>query len=435
MAQKIVHKTPEELEEAVGKKIDELFGDAFAEEPAPVPLEQAPPARAEVAKPRPNVKPPMSASPSGPGRVSKPQRSVPPVPAARPATAGPAAGRRPVGMGFEDLVEQMDILLLDLEWEVSTESIHGLMRKFKELETFFPTDGQARTILAMNQRALRRFSGPDSVPHPVLVKLLQDSLTALRLIQTSQGKRAGGETLLAGISTSYREIMATAAPQAPKVREQRPPQEPRRPLGSLVKDIGSSVSSLREVGQRLARILAVLRQGGDMSMEEIARRLTTLEHLLSDRLAQLSTFQEELLVATSQGEVGAQDRPASKASVPERLLMVSWWGMGVAIPSSSVAAIYPLGKDQAEQFLDKSVIVIGSHQLSRLPLKKPEVNQKARVLPTLLIHLSHQGKNCFFLADRLMGLRELAAGTDLSSQSRIKIGANSYVILKPAMIR
>ena len=172
-----------------------------------------------------------------------------------------------------------------------------------------------------------------------------------------------------------------------------------------------------------------------MSVEEIARRLTTLEHLLSGQLALLTTFQEELLAVTAQGEVGAQARPASKESVPERLLMVSWWGMGVAIPSSCVSGIYPLGKDQAQQFLDKSVIVIGSHQLTRLPLKKPEINQKARILPTLLIHLSYQGKNCFLLADRLMGLRELAAGTDLSSQSRIKIGANSYVILKPAMIR
>lgn len=448
--QKTIHKTPEELEEAVGRKIDELFGNLFGEErpqeaqqgasaerdggqSKPVPREQVVPAPAgKIPAARPVQQPLKRAQPPKPA-IQRP--AVSPNPAVRSAMV---PSKPKAGGPFEDVVEQMDILLLNLEWEISSESINGLIRKFRELESSFPKEGQARTIMAMNQRALQRFSGPDSVPHPALVKLLQDSLAALRLIHSSQGKRPAGDALVASISASYRDIMGAAA--EPPKRETKPAHEDESRLYvSLIGNVGSAIHSLEEVSQRLARILGVLRQGGDMPTGEITRRLGALEQLLSERVGQLLSFHKELVAVQSpikdDKRLGTVSSPTASPT-PDGLFTVVWYGIGLAIPSSSLSGLYPLSKAQAEQFQEKQAIMIGSQQISRLPLKKPQGSEtQPRMLPSWLAHLSHEDKNFFLLVDRVLGFREAPKGADISSQARIKIGATSYIILKLASFR
>lgn len=453
MDQKTTHKTPEELEEAVGRKIDELFGDLFGDErPQEVPQGEGAPAERDVggAKSVPREQPvpaPVSEIPA-PKPIQPPlKRAQPPKPATQRPAVSPEPAVRPAtvpakpkaGGPFEDVVEQMDILLLNLEWEISSESINGLIMKFRELESSFAKEGQARTIMAMNQRALQRFSGPDSVPHPALVKLLQDSLAALRLIHSSQGKRPAGDALIAGISASYRDIMGKAATEPPERQTEPPHEDKSRLYVSLISNVGSAIHSLEEVSQRLARILGVLRQGGDMSTGEIIRRLGALEQLLSGRVGQLLSFHRELVAVQSPvkddkraGEVSAP----TGSPAPDGLFTVVWYGIGLAIPSSSLSGLYPLSKAQAEQFQEKQAIMIGSQQISRLPLKKPQSSEtQPRMLPSWLAHLSHQGKDFFLLVDKVLGFRETPKGADISSQARIKIGATSYVILKLASFR
>jgi hypothetical protein len=450
--QKTTHKTPEELEEAVGRKIDELFGDLFADEGPQDAQEGAPserdverakpvvpskqPARPrarEISSPKPTQKPVKLAQAPKPS-VQRPE--VLPKPGSSPATA-PAKAK--MEGSFEDVVEQMDILLLNLEWEVSAESINGLIGKFREVEKFFAKEGQGRTILAMNQRALQRFSGPDCVPHPALVKLLQDSLAALRLIHSSRGKRPAGDALIASISTSYRVIMGKGAGQPPKRQTEPAGEDERQHYVSLIGDAGSAIHSLEEVSQRLGRILGVLRQGGDMSTGEIVRRLGGLDQLLSERIGQLLSFYKELVAVQSpvkDGKRGPDVSSGAGSPTADRLFLVVWYGISLAIPSSSLAGLYPLAKAQVEQFQEKRSILIGSRQISRLPLKKPQGSEaRPRVLPSWLAHLSYQGKDFFLLLERVLGFREAPEGANISSQARIKIGATSYVVLKLASFR
>jgi hypothetical protein len=438
------HKTPEELGEAVGQKIEELFGGMFADE---APQDSGPPTETVQSgggRPMPRQRP--SAPPVQPGPpVEEPKPAArppkrapsPPSQAKRPTQPEP---RRKAGGAFDDIVEQMEILVLNLEWEVSPESVNGLIQKFKELERFFPGAGQARTILAMNRRGLQRFASPEAVPHPSLVKLLQDSLAALKQINSSKGKRPPSDKLIAGLSSSYKEIMAAAAPVSEIAEPEAPGgvEDDRRAYLSLVKNVGTAVHSLQEVSQRLARILGVLRQGGEMSGEEITRRLGTLEHLLSERVGQLSSFHKELAkVPVSAGGVpsdGAGGR--NSASSPDGLLMVAWSGISLAIPSSTVAALYPISRAHAQQFADKPTITLGSRTIPRLPLKKPKGSDRAaQVIPTWLVHLSQGKKNYFLLVDKSMGFRVPPKGVDVSKQSRIKIGATSYALLNLANFR
>ncbi|MBM3299457.1 MAG: hypothetical protein FJY85_05855, partial [Deltaproteobacteria bacterium] len=339
---------------------------------------------------------------------------------------------------FEDVVEQMEILILNLEWEVSPDSVSGLIKKFKELEKFFPAQGQARTILAMNQRGLQQFTTPDSVPHPSLVKLLQDSLSALKLVRSSQGKRPVSDSLVTSISTSYKEIMGgmPISEAAPGERGRRA-EDDRRLFATLINNVGTAIRSLEEVSQRLARILGVLRQGGEMSAEEITRRLGTLEHLLSERVGQLQSYHKELSgVSIPVGEgSGTRDLAPGKAA-PDGLLLVAWERINLAIPSSSVSALYPLTKSQAQQFVDKQTIVLGSRQIPRLPMKKPQVGDSAaKSLPNWLLHLTAENKDYFLLVERTLGFRLTPKGIDVSRQTRIKIGATSYALLNLASFR
>ena len=123
----------------------------------------------------------------------------------------------------------------------------------------------------MNRRVLKRFAGPEIAPHPRLVRLLQDSISAVKQVHASGGKPPV-DGLLTRISESYKEIMAATEAVEPK-----PPAPAAKKVvqnyATVVSGLGGTVHSLEELSQRLGRMLAVLRQGGEMSREEIARRL------------------------------------------------------------------------------------------------------------------------------------------------------------------
>lgn len=443
------HKTPEELGEAVGKKIEELFGGMFEDDMPPEP--SSPPAGGprHGAEPTPSTAPPPIAPPRT-AQPQVPQTSRPPaspptrraaVPPQTKKPGEPQAAGRPATTGrpaatdsFDSIIEQIEILILNLEWEVSPESVSELAEKFRSLESYFPGEGQARTVLAMNRRGLLRFTSRDSVPHPALIKLLQDSVGVLKLIRSSQGKRPAGEALISGLTQSYKEIMGASVPAAaPSAAEARADAvEQRRQYGALINSMGGAVHSLEEVSRRLSRILGVLRQGGDMSPEEVTRRLGTLEHLLADHVGQLSSCHKELIHAVP---TGADSKVPAERRTPDGLVIVVWSGIHVAIPSSVVAALYPLSKAQAEQFLGKQTIALGPRQLQTLPLKKPQTAGKATVLPTWLVHLAGGRGDYFLLVDRSLGFRRTPEGIDIFRQAKIKLGPTAYVVLNHSALR
>ncbi len=443
------HKTPEELGEAVGKKIEELFGGMFGDEMPPEP--KTPPAAVAghhgvepsraavppVAEPpraeqpprapvrRPPAPPQAQRPPAGPQMRRPEARQIPGKPAApRPSEAADA---------FEGIIEQIEILILNLEWEVNPQSVSDLAERFRSLESFFPGEGQARTVLAMNRRGLLRFTNRDSVPHPALIKLLQDSVGVLKLIRSSQGKRPAGEALIAGLTQSYKEIMgASVPPGAAASSEGGSPAEQKRQYGTVVNNIGGAVHSLEEVNRRLARILGVLRQGGDMSADEVTRRLGTLEHLLTEHVGQLSSCHRELThTVPSNGDTSA----TTQGKAPDGLIIVIWSGIHMAIPSSVVAALYPLTRAQAEQFMGKQTVTLGARQLHMLPLRRPQAAAKAAVQPTWLIHLTGGGGDYFLLADRSLGYRRTPEGIDIFRQAKIKMGPTSYAVLNHSALR
>jgi hypothetical protein len=444
VAQK-THKTPEELEQAVGEKIDELFGDLFEEETPRGSEERSAPVESAAARVEASARPAVPAA--GPSSPLAEKRPIPPPPKAAPKPPSPPApptstaritAERRAGDTFENVAEQMEILILNLEWEVSPDSVSGLIKKFKELERFFPVQKQARTILAMNQRGLQQFAAPDSVPHPSLVKLLQHSLAALKLIRISQGRQLPSNSLITSITASYKEIMG-GAPVSEAPAKERPGrvEEDRRLYSTLINNVGAATHSLEEVSQRLARILGVLRQGGGVSTEEITRRLGSLEHLLSERVGHLRSYHKELAsMSAPVGDSGGSGDSAPGKAAPDGLLMVSWEGIHLAIPSSSVSALYPLSRSQAQQFADKPTITLGSRQLHRLPLKRPQRSDtSAKPPPNWLIHLSTGRKEYFLLAERTLGFRGAPKGVDISRQTRIKIGSASYALLNIANFR
>ena len=116
--------------------------------------------------------------------------------------------------------------------------------------------------------------------------------------------------------------------------------------------------------------------------------------------------------------------------------MMMWGGAFLAIPSSVVAAFYPLTNAQAQQFQDKPSIAIGGHPVKRLPLKKPQgVQAAATALPAWLVHLSSDQKDFFLLADRLLGFRKTPKGVDIAGQTRIKIGPTGYTLINQTIFR
>lgn len=458
------HKSPEELGEAVGRKIEELFGGMFADEEPQEPQEPQPPQKAEeraVTAPVPPSKPqPVPAQaeakapvaekprPAQPGStqarpkvvqptaaVQEPKVVSPSKPAAQRAPSPPAAPKQQDSSTFEQIMERIEILILSLEWEVSPESVKEISDKFSLLEPLLPTAGPARTIVAMNLRVLPRFNTPDAVPHRSLLKLLQDSVSALKLIHSSQGKQVPGQTLVSAITNSYKEIMGSsvatgAAPAAaPSV-----PGEAQPPFTTLVSNVGTAVQSLAEINQRLARILGVLRQGGDMPAEEVTRRLGTLEQLLSERVGQLSSYHKEMAEVRLPVPEGLTE--ASPVAGDDRgLLLLNWAGTHLAVQFSLVCAIYRLSEDQAHVFVDAPAIRMGKDLILRLPLKRSARGADAS-LPEWLVHMAPGGKRDYFiLPDKLLGYRLAPKGVNVATQPRIKIRSVSYTVLNLAVLR
>jgi hypothetical protein len=455
------HKSPEELGEAVGRKIEELFGGMFADdepqEPqppqkaeerattTPVPPSKPQPVAAQAEAKAPVAEKPRPAQPSSaqarpkvvqpPTAVQEPKVVSPSKPAAQRAPSPPAAPKQQDSSTFEQIMERIEILILSLEWEVSPESVKEISDKFSLLEPLLPTAGPARTIVAMNLRVLPRFNTPDAVPHRSLLKLLQDSVSALKLIHSSQGKQVPGQTLVSAITNSYKEIMGSsvatgAAPAAaPSV-----PGEAQPPFTVLVNNVGTAVQSLGEINQRLARILGVLRQGGDMPAEEVTRRLGTLEHLLSERVGQLSSYHKEMAEVRPPVPEGLTE-VSPFAGENRGLLLLNWAGTHLAVQFSLVCAIYRLSEDQAREFVDAPAIRMGKDLILRLPLKRSARGPGA-MLPEWLVHMTPGGKRDYFiLPDKLLGFRLAPKGVNVATQPRIKIRSVSYTVLNLAVLR
>ncbi|MBI5572343.1 MAG: hypothetical protein HY914_20535 [Desulfomonile tiedjei] len=579
MANEQKTKSPEELGEAVGKKIEALFQGTFLSEETTQELDvlatfreqsgttHAGPAVApQEARTSDTIEipPPFQQKPGEPAPAAKPH-AVLSAPAAKPAAAKPAPVPKPAlkpapvpvafsaaedGQPFDDVAELIEALILNLEWEVTPEVIEEVADRFKELDSYFSKNEQARKILAMNYRVLQRFKRPPGgASHPSLVKMLQESLTVLKLMRKSPESKQTIDDLASSVNNLFKVISAdseTAAPKPAEVPQQpaAPPPAPPRPpapklrpvpsaptpppipakpvrpaaalqtqapeappgrgrsaglpsrVGSAVRSLeglsqslakivaelrqegelaGEEVStqvleqvltgaaavsraigdqeaqerfatlikkaeitihSLEEVSQRFSRILGVFRQGGDMSGEEIIRRLGMLEQLFSERLGQLAFLHKELsaaaVPATSRGgEGGALDaKPAG-----EGLLTMIWAGTPLAIPSSLVAALFPITKAQGEQFGDKNSIILGGQSVQRLPLRKPPASQQhGTPVPAWLLHLTVGGKEYFLLVDRSLGYRTAPEGVDLTRQTRVNFGATSFAILNSASI-
>lgn len=450
VTEQIRPRTPEELGEAVGRKIEELFGTAFQEEGQASAQQPSPVAQAgsmasgpepEHSRPQEESEPPQEAlkpektlpSPQTPPETSQgqdgsvPQSSTPTAELERPATS------------FQELIEQIEALVLNLEWEVSQKSASDLQHKLGEVEKFIPESGMLKNFLTMHRRILARFDDPEVAPHPALVRLLIGSVAALKFLHTSGGKEPLPESLSATLSEGYRTILAvpSSEPSTPPAADRQAEREPKYDLPGLINDLGRKTRALEEVGQRLARIVGVLRKGGDMSGEEITRRLGTLEHLLSEGVGRLLSSYEALAVAAVAHEKEPDAAPRSDDKEgPTGILLVLWEGLPVAIPAAAVVTATPLTRAQAEQFKDKTTITLGSRSLPRLPLKRPEAADKKQPgLPAWFIHLAWGGRNFFILADKSLGYRQIRAGIDLESQGRIRIGATFYTVLRLTRFR
>lgn len=460
------HKSPEELGEAVGRKIEELFGGMFAdEEPqesqppqkteeraatTPVPPSKPQPVPAQAEAKAPVAEKPRPAQPAAqpgstqarpkvvqpPTAVQEPKVVSPSKPAAQRAPSPPAAPKQQDSTTFEQIMERIEILILSLEWEVSPESVKEISDKFSLLEPLLPTAGPARTIVAMNLRVLPRFNTPDAVPHRSLLKLLQDSVSALKLIHSSQGKQVPGQTLVSAITNSYKEIMGSSVTTgaAPAAAPSAPGEAPQPPFTALVNNVGTAVQSLAEINQRLARILGVLRQGGDMPAEEVTRRLGTLEHLLSERVGQLSSYHKEMAEVRPPVPEGLTE-VSPIAGENRGLLLLNWAGMHLAVQFSLVCAIYRLSEDQARVFVDAPAIRMGKDLILRLPLKRSARGAGATP-PEWLVHMTPGGRRDYFiLPDKLLGYRLAPEGVNVATQSRIKIRSVSYTVLNLAVLR
>lgn len=445
MAEK--YKTPEELGNAVGLKIEELFSTMITDLPPEQPEPQAPAREQRQSAPEAQkTQPAASRGAAGEQRQPaqhEPQQAKPSVkssPVTTSASPSPASGPKKIGASCEELLERIEILVLNLEWEASPESVREIFQRCTQLEQFFSEDQTARNILAMNRRVLPQFKGPDSVPHRSLLRLLQSSVTALRSINSSHGRKRPAEEITAAITKSYKEIISSRPDlgRAPgPVSGAVKPNSQQRYV-SLVANLGGTIRSIDEVNRRLGKILGVLRQGGGMSGEEINRRLGTLEHLISERVEQLSSFHTELAHITPPPE-GGPNGPASPSQDPnggpDGLFLMMWGGAPLALPSSVVVAFHPLTKAQAQQFQDKPSMAIGGHPVQRLPLRKPQGGVEAAALPTWLVHLASDQKEFFLLADRLLGYRKTPKGVDIAGQTRIKIGPTGYTLINQTIFR
>ncbi|AFM23045.1 hypothetical protein [Desulfomonile tiedjei] len=443
------YKSPEELGEAVGRKIEELFGGLFSDEKpeatekaasqqvgsgaalaqavpmaAPKPTQAVtPPKPAPAPQPEPRIAPAPQPEPvpkSTPAPKPAPATAQPARAAAPATAANQALGKKKILNSFDDTIEQIEVIILNLEWEVSPESVRELFQKFKGLEQIFSSDGPGKSILAMNMRILPRFDRPDSVPHPSLLRFLQDSVTALKALNAAP-TRPPNKALVTSITNSYRQIMAAVAqPAQPTVVVDRSNEPKDKRV--LVSQMGSAIRSLQEVSQRLSRILGVLRQGGDMSVEEMTRRLGTLEHLLSERVGHLSDLNGELFSGPLES-----DRPSNSG-----VLLVIWAGIRMGLPSGFLTALYLLTREQAEAYMDRQSLNLGSRTVRRLPLSRPK--NAPRVLPKWLIHFSFGQTDFYVLADQLVGYRLAPPHIDIERQGKVRIGKEFYTLITPSLL-
>ena len=342
-------------------------------------------------------------------------------------------------MSFDKIVERIEVLILNVEWEVSPEASAELVERLRALGGYFPGDERARTILAMNNRVLRRFSGSDVTPHPLMVKLLEDSLAVLKSMRLAPEKSSHAEASATVLNDIYKKIMAAPLPDVSEV-EGAPGTGKKASIEeseSILNRVSITIQSLEEVTRRLSRIGGALTQGAAISGPETARRLGTLENLVSQQVGHLSLLHRELAqIGPTNGFQGKSAGSRGSVGHPDGLLTVLWAGAPLAISSSIVAALYPLTRTQAEQFKDKQSITLGSRVLQKMPLKRPPENkQQAPMLPSWLVHLNWRQKDHFLLVERSLGFRRVPDGTDISAQTRIKFGPVSYSILSESTLR
>ncbi len=136
----------------------------------------------------------------------------------------------------------------------------------------------------------------------------------------------------------------------------------------------------------------------------MTRRLGTLEHLLAERVGQMSAYHKEIAEVrppapeglTELSPLGGEDRG---------LLLMDWAGMHLAVQFKLVCAIYRLSEAQAQEFVGAPAIRMGKSLILRLPLKRSS-GAKSATLPEWLVHMSPGGQRDYFiLPDKLVGYR------------------------------
>ena len=157
---------------------------------------------------------------SVPGKMAGPKRTVLKSSQNVNKPTGASAPGYPQGgkVSFDKIVERIEVLILNVEWEVNPEASAELVERLRALGRYFPVDERARTVLAMNNRVLRRFSGSDVTPHPLMVKLLEDSLAVLKSMHLSPEKSSHTETAMPVLNDIYKKIMASPLPEVAVVR-------------------------------------------------------------------------------------------------------------------------------------------------------------------------------------------------------------------------
>ena len=415
------HKSPEELGDAVGQKIDELFGGLFEDDTTQVTQQSA----EDI---------PM---------VSTTVARVEPEPAGEPAEEQPAPRSESIRVetpppdSAEAFLDKLEALILDLEWEMNYKTVQQLAHNFENLLKRVPSVGPAKTAFEMSQRVLERFSDPGSSPHPLLVKLLHDSVAVIRDTMSPQAVGNANQTLMANLAGTYKQIMAgpkEVVPAAPLPQ----PQIQGPSMGDVLRDVEPVISSLEQLSQRLTKTLEVWRDAGELSVDEITMRLGKLDSLLSEKinfLGQTLKKVDRSGSGTAGGIVSGLNMP-DEHKYPDGLLLIAWYSKPLAIPSTIISAFIPLAEGQAQQLVGKKTIALGNLELSKLPLSKPKTaKKKPDPIPSWLIHVSVKGREFFILADRALGFRRPPPGVDLSKESRIKIGNVSYTVLNPDKVR
>ncbi len=425
-------KSPEELGEAVGAKIEELFGGLFGDEEPSPPPESAGSPKVQARRPGPTPSPRPVEPPLKPPAAPKKR----PIELTPPAKSGLHRDAKVPRTPVVALIDHIEADVLNLEWEIETETIRGLLKKCKDLQTQFPQQGQARPILEMTNRLLSLYLNPDTTPPASAIKFLQDSVLALKRLVSTGRSTLPDEGMMAALTSDFKEILEAVKEIAAtrSMAVSRPDLQAATDLySSLLKKMSAAVQSLEEVAQRLARILAAWKQGKGMTPEDITRRLGTLSSLLVERSSELSAIRSDL-AHINPAAISGTSAPLAVKSGPDGLFLIVWQGTSLAIPTSHMAALYPLTRNNAEPLVGKSVITIGNQDLQRLPMKAVRPPTRP-VIPTWLLHLKFVKRDFFVLADRALGYRSAPKGMDVGAQNRMKIGPTVYVVLNESSFR